>query len=356
MSTNSPHLERLTALDGLRGVAALGVVFTHASLHLGLLPWPPLGGTGVLVFFVLSGYLIATIGMRLTPDASGYRAFLRRRIVRLGPVAVAVAVLVPSVLVLAKARSAERAVGDGLQVLTQTTGLLSASEQRIHESLMPSWSLTTEWTFYLLFPVFLLIARRRGVEVGRIASILVGAAVVLFLAALPLGFRVFYLAPVANVGVMCAGAALALAHHVGWEGPHLLRDGPGPGAGLAMVVLLVPMPGAPLGWAYDLAVFPAVTLATVAVIHGVHRHRAVERVLSTAWLGAVGVRAYSLYLWHLPALWLAWWLVPGHRWLALLLGLGLTSVVTLASFAVLERPVLRRPQGARGRSSIPSQA
>jgi peptidoglycan/LPS O-acetylase OafA/YrhL len=57
--TGAPHLSQVPALDGLRGLDAVAVVVAHPPSTGGVLPWAPLGAVGVLVFFVLSGYVIA---------------------------------------------------------------------------------------------------------------------------------------------------------------------------------------------------------------------------------------------------------------------------------------------------------
>lgn len=70
------------ALDGIRGVAVLLVMFAHANWIV------PAGGTvGVTVFFVLSGFLITSLLMR-EMDETGrldLRRFYGRRVLRLYP-------------------------------------------------------------------------------------------------------------------------------------------------------------------------------------------------------------------------------------------------------------------------------
>ena len=353
MTSGSPHLSRSAGLDGLRGVAALAVLVTHATGHLGLLPWWTMGFTGVLVFFVLSGYLIGLVSMRSTPDRDGYRAFVRRRAVRLAPVILVVSLVVPALLV-ATGESPRLSILSGVQALTQTTGITTAVGVPMHESLLPTWSLTTEWTFYLLFPALVLVARHRGVSSRAIGRACAAAAVVLWVIALPLDPFSFYVAPVANVGVMCAGASLAMAHENGWEGPSLMREGLAPATGLALIVLFASIPGDNSSWAYRLDIMPAATLAALVVVHGVRLKRGVARVLSERWLGAVGIRAYSLYLWHVPCLWFAWRLFEDNAWAALGIGLASTVVVTAVSFNLLEQPVLRlRPPSRAGSSGAP---
>ena len=74
------------ALEGLRGIAALLVVFHHSRSHW-LWGWLE-GWNGVTLFFVLSGFLITTLALR-EEDALGalrWRAFFVRRLFRIVPV------------------------------------------------------------------------------------------------------------------------------------------------------------------------------------------------------------------------------------------------------------------------------
>ena len=51
-----PRLGYIPALDGLRAVAVMAVLFYHGNVR-----WMPGGFLGVDVFFVISGYLITSL-------------------------------------------------------------------------------------------------------------------------------------------------------------------------------------------------------------------------------------------------------------------------------------------------------
>jgi peptidoglycan/LPS O-acetylase OafA/YrhL len=86
-SIDGPH--RRTELDGLRALAVLGVMYTHFVSHDSML-----GTLGVYLFFVLSGYLISGILLRLrdavdatdTKISNALKTFYIRRILRIVPV------------------------------------------------------------------------------------------------------------------------------------------------------------------------------------------------------------------------------------------------------------------------------
>jgi len=74
--------ERLTGLDGLRGVAAVGVMVMHA--HLAALPVPH-GYLAVDLFYLLSGYVIARSYEPALRQGMGLGAYLLIRLERLYP-------------------------------------------------------------------------------------------------------------------------------------------------------------------------------------------------------------------------------------------------------------------------------
>ena len=141
-------------LDILRIVAALGVLVDHCTLSwtgLGL-PRVPIGHECVVVFFVLSGFIIPATASR---PSSSFRHFATARVSRLW------AVLLPSLALTILLDSVVRALGGppylerGWQiprcVLTALFGselwFLSAGPQ----SNTPVWSISYEFWFYVLF-------------------------------------------------------------------------------------------------------------------------------------------------------------------------------------------------------------
>src|ERR1041384_7003881 len=80
--------DRDEALDGLRAIAALMVVFYHCGVQLQLPPFVIPGYSGVHLFFVLGGYLISRpFWARLVNDQPlpSWRRYAVRRFVRIYP-------------------------------------------------------------------------------------------------------------------------------------------------------------------------------------------------------------------------------------------------------------------------------
>ena len=325
------------------------MVVYHITLHLGLVPYPTGAVTGVLVFFALSGYLIATICWRRPPTAASYGAFLARRAQRLFPaVAGLVALGLPLMIVLGR-QSPAAALTDAASAAAQVTAFVLAAGVPVHAAWSPTWSLTVEWCFYTAFPVALWLLKSKGLGADAVARLLVAAAAVLYVAALALTPVQFFLLPVANLAIMLTGAALALSH-VG-DTP-LPRGGPAPGVSVLAAVALVlvaALPAYTLSGPYRLVTMPAVCVSTLLVIHQCHVGGPLARTLSWRPLGAVGRRAYSLYLWHLPILWIVWVQLPGVAPpIQAAVAVTLTAGAVALSYHLLERPWMGRSSGGLG--------
>src|SRR5208283_4905468 len=77
-----PHLRKWPArydlLDGLRGLACLGVLLHHLKVA-------EIGHYAVMIFFVISGYCITASAQSCLRKGIGFGAYMRRRIRRIYP-------------------------------------------------------------------------------------------------------------------------------------------------------------------------------------------------------------------------------------------------------------------------------
>lgn len=192
-------MKRLECLDGLRGVLAVYVMISHMAPFVPMPAWiaHPLshGGAAVDVFFILSGLVI--IG---SLDRFGYRArpFLTARVARIYPVFLVVfgfALLghalpsaLPGMTWLSPDSLAYRMWASGwpaswpidvLAHLTMTHGLFpDGILPHIWVSLLgASWSLSTEWQFYVLALVLGARLAGRGEVPRRLALCFAGIGV-----------------------------------------------------------------------------------------------------------------------------------------------------------------------------------
>lgn len=297
-------LERMPALDGLRGVAIVLVVILHG--------WPeimPAGGYGVTVFFVLSGFLITGI-LTAEKDRAGeldLRRFFVKRALRLLPALVVF--LAVYAVVIGEASHTWPVLGyvanwakiGGYELGTLTHG----------------WSLAVEEHFYVAWPLVVGLVSRRF-----------RFAVTAGLLAVAVGWRIAMIGePFVRVNngtdtaafALLAGCALAVA-------PKLTapaRWGYGSIAAIVGVSLLPIKQTDAFLW-IELAVAGLAVVATAACVDGL-------RMMEWKPLRWVGVVSYGLYLWHKPLMLLSW-----GPWV----GLAVALAATWLSWRYVEAPFL----------------
>lgn len=150
---------RLSSLDALRGLAALGVVVYHYSMRFPEMvaaarPSPfafQLGYYGVHLFFMISGFVIL-----MSLDKSGGRGFIKSRFIRLYPLYWASVLLTSAVLLAAGGTLAKISTG---QIAVNLTMLEDYFKTAPIDGVY--WSLSYELGFYaLLFALFRFGLRR----------------------------------------------------------------------------------------------------------------------------------------------------------------------------------------------------
>lgn len=154
---------RYELLDGLRGLAALGVVVAHLGVA-------DIGHEAVMFFFVISGYCITASARACERRGLGFAAFMRRRIRRIyPPYLAAIAFYVATRLAkiaLGGQNDLERPWLQWVQNLTLTQWVSVPASPISWPADNPVlfvaafWSLNYEEQFYLLVALGLLLASR----------------------------------------------------------------------------------------------------------------------------------------------------------------------------------------------------
>jgi peptidoglycan/LPS O-acetylase OafA/YrhL len=165
------------ALDGLRGLAVLGVIAVHVNLLEG-------GGIGVDVFFVLSGFLITSLLLEEW-DRTGsvdFRSFYIRRALRLLPALLVVLATVALLVVLAQVTTLRgfgqpelNGIVTSFFYVTNYARALGLDVGALHHT----WSLAIEEQFYILWPPLLVFLLRRRLNRLQIAGGLVAVMLVI---------------------------------------------------------------------------------------------------------------------------------------------------------------------------------
>lgn len=202
---------RNRALDGIRGIAVLLVVESHANN-----PLFRFGGiAGVTLFFVLSGYLITSL-LASEKSKSGtisLRRFYFRRAMRLLP-ALTVAVVGGSILALtfgAPARSTLTAASMSLLYIGNLWPLFHIPMEPFGQL----WSLSLEEQYYVLWPLLLLLLlgrMRTRIVVGLIGTLTLTSVILRFVGPIttPQGYDYAYYLPQSNLWAILLGSLLAL--------------------------------------------------------------------------------------------------------------------------------------------------
>jgi peptidoglycan/LPS O-acetylase OafA/YrhL len=343
------------ALDGVRGVAILLVLFAHLAL-----PGFAAGGVaGVTLFFVLSGFLITRL---LIEELAGrgsisLRRFYRRRALRLLPCLLVVVAVTSAYQLLGGAGDnvdAARVLPSLFAVFLYVGNWVRASGQDLG-LLGHTWSLAIEEQFYLLWPAVLALAWRRGPRVLLALTACAAVLATLDRALLWHGSssvdRVYF-ASDTRADAVLLGCALAL-----WAA----SDGRLP-RGRWVVIAAVAALGAALVAARPSGMYLNVIAPTAAAVGGVLllSHLVTGgpgRFLCWSPLTYTGRISYGLYLWHVPLVWillprLANWPL-GAR--AVAVG-ALSYVVASASYFWIEKPFLRRKNVVEAQSPPPARS
>jgi peptidoglycan/LPS O-acetylase OafA/YrhL len=285
-------------IDGLRALAVVPVILFHAGFELFS------GGfVGVDVFFVISGYLITTI---LIEDIENKRFsivnFYERRARRILPVLFFVMLVCIPFAWMWMLPSQMKDFSQSLVAVSffasnilfwKKSGYFDAAAEE--KPLLHTWSLAVEEQYYVLFPIFIILAWRFGKN--RVFwMIVVMAAVSLLLS--EWGWRKqptanFYLAPT-RAWELCSGSIAAfVVQRQGVQKNNLLAL-----AGLVAIVFSI--------FFYDESTpFPSVyalvpVLGVVLLVLYADKETFAAKLLSTKGFVGIGLISYSAYLWHQP--------------------------------------------------------
>lgn len=177
----------IPSLTGLRGIAATWVLLFHIGNQTGrshpdigrVLDWIAAGGfLGVDLFFVLSGFVIALnySDAKAPTDFSSYFAFLQKRLARIYPVHLFVLLILVAGVGLMQLLSIRvaRPWSRDAAGLVESALLLHGWAFPIRTTWnIPSWSVSTEWLAYLLFPLVSLVARRLPSRLTKLMAVAV---------------------------------------------------------------------------------------------------------------------------------------------------------------------------------------
>jgi peptidoglycan/LPS O-acetylase OafA/YrhL len=352
---------RLPSLDGWRALSILLVLGSHSGMVHGSSRWKPflrwiVGETGVLCFFVISGFLITWL-LLVENDRQGQislKNFYIRRILRIFPVFYT---FLLAVAILQCFTPWSQNWVEWIGCLTFTQNFINSPDPTGH-----LWSLSVEEQFYLLWPLTLVYLIKHGATGRRILNFLAISIVVAPICR-ALGYHpatqrffpflenrsFFNYFDLLAVGCACA-IYLVEARKTGFLSDvfHMRRRT----VLLAGTVLVL----VPYGLAviqrsnYILRVF-SVTVGrdfeafgfALLILQSVFMPDwGIYRVLNWRWVSQIGILSYSIYIWQQMfctapqkyGLGQVWWM-SFPCWLAT------AFIVACISYYGLERPILK---------------
>jgi peptidoglycan/LPS O-acetylase OafA/YrhL len=334
-------------IDGLRTLAVTAVLLQHFAgvLHVGTY--------GVKLFFVISGFLITAILLRMKDDTGGGFAratgvFCARRVLRILPayyllLAIGIAINLQGVQQFA------------LWHLFHGSNLLAVVNSTLSNPWWTShfWSLAVEEQFYLVWPVLLLPCPRALVMPFILVLVCAGY---FFGLNGPAWFPEYPYAgeyvPVSALDELGAGAFLAAYRHfVRAELPRLLRAFL-IGAGLVSLGLTIAyayqvLPPFVTPWLH--VAKPLIIVGFVALVDYAATPAnggAVSRLLTFKPIVGIGRISYGIYLYHLPVYLIVDYVcrvnnLPWNQygWPNFFLSSGLTIIVSYVSWRMVEEPI-----------------
>lgn len=353
-------------LDGLRALAIAAVMLFHSGV-----PGFRSGWVGVDLFFVLSGFLITTLLMDEV-DRTGtlhWPHFMARRALRLMPAYAVYAGLVTLAIwwwpgSVHETQSGWTAAGFTAALwgyainFVPQGGVWNGQGLTVH-----LWSLAMEQQYYLVWPVLVLLLRRRPMLLLALALAL-GAAFMAAFVWWPPGMAKNAMLYTRGFSVVLASAAAIAAYSAqsAWFCNHwAARAVSGVGIGALVAMFATPYM---LHWSEDMVrerllplVVPAFAIWVVRLWY-LPGDSWLRKLLRNPTMVYVGQISYGIYLYH-EAIRIGVWALAKplmQGWPAsvgfgvrLLIYLGLSVLVAAISYAWLERPCQRLSRRFRDR-------
>jgi peptidoglycan/LPS O-acetylase OafA/YrhL len=351
-SVKSARPGELLEFTSARGIAAVAVLIYHVDAYCGgvlgrYAPTEYLGPLAVDFFFALSGFVLTHV-YREGCKAGSYRhdVFLLRRFARVWPLHMACLLGVGAIVLVGSHAGLQPQWKPTVSSFLTHASMLHATGLSPEKSWnQPSWSVSAEWTAYLLFPLYLSAAGLFRSALGKLALAAVMLVAFVYGIKTVLGLDLFELTTLGALRIVPMFFAGVVLREVMTHGHGLTLSARSLDRLLiaAIVVLYTGMSmGAPMAALW-------VGLLVILYLLALRSFRPETSILRTrpmVWLGDV---SYALYLVHAAVLMIVYGL--GAKVLhvsseAGLIGLGafaagVALLVAALGYTLVERPAQR---------------
>jgi len=306
----------IPALDGLRGVAIILVLFHHLTIHRptsGVDEWiasvPLFGWSGVDLFFVLSGFLITGILIDLRGSDRFFTNFYARRTLRIFPLYYLVVFLALHVLPLLP--TLHQVIVGPYEIpprwayWTYLTNFSVAERGFVHGWLDVAWSLAIEEQFYLLWAPLVFFCPPRYLWMVCVAIIAGEPAARNVAVGRAMDTTAVYVQTWFRLDGLATGALLAWLLRRNWL-PALTPWAPTAAIAGAVAIVMIVIEGGDSWWwqppmqriGYSVIALTAGALLVMTL----QKDGLWVRMMSAGWLRMFGKYSYCLYLIHLPVM------------------------------------------------------
>lgn len=345
----------MPGLDGLRALSVIAVIAYHLDLS-----WAPGGLLGVGIFFVLSGYLITDqiISRWQTDRRIDLKDFWIKRARRLLPAMFVMLAFTALWLMLFDRSRLAALQGDFLSVLLYFNNWwLIFHNVSYFESFGPPspighlWSLAIEEQFYMIWPLVIIVGLRMAPQRGKLIVMTLAGALISALAMALIyqpgidPSRVYY-GTDTRAFALLIGAALAIAcpsqsmtRDISQRSRNIL-DLSGV-IGLLVIILMIWRTNEYGEFLYygGLILLSILSALVIAVLS--HPASRLAKFMGCKPLRWIGVRSYSIYIWHYPVIILTNPTVDtgGFDSVRVLLQLGASILLAALSWKYIEEPI-----------------
>jgi peptidoglycan/LPS O-acetylase OafA/YrhL/lysophospholipase L1-like esterase len=349
----SAPIPHLPGLDGVRGLAVIGVLLFHGGFV-----WAKGGFLGVSTFFTLSGFLITNLLVREFEGSSTLNLvrFWGRRLRRLMPAALAAITMIG--LVWWRIGAPEQLASLRIDMLASlgyvanwrlwTSGISYGSLFSQPTPFQHFWSLAIEEQFYLIFPIVVLACMRIGGR--RLLTFVCAVGVVASIALMWLqrsDFDRIYYGTDTRVAELLFGVLLALwwsrqdRNVTERSSSQPVWDAVGVAALIGILAAWYTVnemsPKLAMGG------LPIYAALSTLLIYAATRHGLVSRLFSNSALRWAGLLSYGLYLYHWPIFLVLSQDRTGLTTAPLFaIRMAVTIGLSLLSYFILEMPIRRR--------------
>lgn len=364
MPTTKNKRFNVDALDGLRTLAIISVIFYHLNFQ-----WLKGGLIGVTIFFVLSGYLITGI-LKNEIEITGkvnLKKFWIHRVRRLFPAIVCVIVIVAILCVAINHILLTKMKPDIIPSLVWLQnwwyifrGLSYFEALGDPSPLVHFWSLAIEEQFYLIWPLILIGAYKLGANNKIIRSVCLVlamlSAIEMFILYDPQAdpTRVYYGTDTRAFSLLI-GAFLAFiwpwqkfkTQEISLKKSHRkILDITGIIALAAIIIIMILVEGTAPAM-YNGVLFLASCLTAIIIANLVVPGNKLAKIFEFKPFVWIGKRSYGMYLWHFPLILLlkpicddttnTWWFAS--------LIIALTIGISAVQYKFIENPIRRGKLG-----------